>query len=249
MIAAEYPFTGGFTAGISEPNLGWPDAVRLTGIMAAVDAIPTELLMVSGAELANFVQAKATLTGLIQQVRTLGNIAQGVPGRHLTQVRCILQRCPDRVVPAAVSTLSFLNDADLQDALRADMASVEVSLREADWKPATVMAGSVIEALLLWAVLQKPRPIVDANVTALVAKGAIQKPRSASPEYWDLHQFIEIAAALAIIKADTATQARLAKDFRNFVHPGKAARLQQKCDRGTAYAAMAALQFVIRDLS
>jgi hypothetical protein len=46
----------------------------------------------------------------------------------------------------------------------------------------------------------------------------------------------------------TATQAKLAKDFRNPIHPGRAARLEQKCQRPDALSALAALEHVVRDL-
>ena len=69
------------------------------------------------------------------------------------------------------------------------------------------------------------------------------------PEEWVLHHYVEVATHLAIIKPDTATEARLAKDFRNLIHPGRAQRLAQKCDRGTALSSVAALEHVVRDLS
>ena len=64
-----------------------------------------------------------------------------------------------------------------------------------------------------------------------------------------MHHYVEVATHLAIIKPDTATEARLAKDFRNLIHPGRAQRLAQKCDRGTALSSVAALELVVRDLS
>ena len=66
---------------------------------------------------------------------------------------------------------------------------------------------------------------------------------------WDLDQFIEVAAYLDLLTTDTCTAARLAKNFRNLIHPGRAARLAQTCDRATAYSAIGALEHVIRDLS
>lgn len=54
---------------------------------------------------------------------------------------------------------------------------------------------------------------------------------------------------LGIMKKETASQTRLAKDFRNLIHPGRSQRLAQKCDRGTAYAAAASVEFVIRNLT
>jgi hypothetical protein len=66
---------------------------------------------------------------------------------------------------------------------------------------------------------------------------------------WHLHEYVEVAAHLGIVKTDTASQVRLAKDARNLVHPGRATRLQQKCDRGTALTALAAVEAVVRDLT
>jgi hypothetical protein len=64
-----------------------------------------------------------------------------------------------------------------------------------------------------------------------------------------LHQFIEVAADLGVLKPDTCSAARLAQNFRNLIHPGRAARLAQTCDRATAHSAVGALLHVIRDLT
>jgi hypothetical protein len=70
----------------------------------------------------------------------------------------------------------------------------------------------------------------------------------ADPLKWVLHQMVEVAEQLKLIQPDTATQTGLARDFRNLIHPGKAIRTQQSCDRGTALAASAAVELVSRDL-
>jgi hypothetical protein len=88
-----------------------------------------------------------------------------------------------------------------------------------------------------------------AAVTALVENGTFRQRPSNNPEEWVLHNYIEVAAHLGIIRTDTVTEARLAKDFRNLIHSGRAQRLGQKCDRGTALASVAALEHVVRDLS
>ena len=64
---------------------------------------------------------------------------------------------------------------------------------------------------------------------------------------WTLFHYVEVLAYLRKITAPTADQVRLAKDFRNLLHPGGAARLGQVCDQGTAHGAFAAVQMVARD--
>ena len=66
---------------------------------------------------------------------------------------------------------------------------------------------------------------------------------------WHLHEYVEVAAHLKLIEGDTAKLVRLTKDFRNLIHPGRAARLGQKCDRSTALTALAAVEAVARDLT
>jgi hypothetical protein len=42
---------------------------------------------------------------------------------------------------------------------------------------------------------------------------------------------------------------RLAKDFRNLIHPGRSVRLARVCDQPTALAPVAGLGFLVRDLT
>jgi hypothetical protein len=76
----------------------------------------------------------------------------------------------------------------------------------------------------------------------------MSKPDS-NIDRWELHHFIEVAGHLSLLKPDTCSAVRLARSFRNLIHPGRAARLGQTCDRATAYSAVGALEHVIRDLS
>jgi hypothetical protein len=55
--------------------------------------------------------------------------------------------------------------------------------------------------------------------------------------------------ALKVIKPATVAATTLARDFRNLIHPGAAARRSEVCDRATALSALAGLEHVIRDLS
>jgi hypothetical protein len=42
--------------------------------------------------------------------------------------------------------------------------------------------------------------------------------------------------------------ARLARNYRNLIHHGRAIRLGEACDQGTAHIAIGAVDHVIRDL-
>ena len=69
----------------------------------------------------------------------------------ITYIREALEGLSDQVIVRGTSSLRFLNDADLADSLRADISTSASALRNGEWKAASVIAGSAIEALLLWA--------------------------------------------------------------------------------------------------
>ena len=96
-----------------------------------------------------------------------------------------------------------------------------------------------------WAITAKK---AKAEVEDAARSVAIPNP-SADPDNWGLDAYIKVARALTLIKENTAKQATLAKDFRNLIHPGRSARVKEVCDRGTAHSALAAVEFIVRDLS
>jgi hypothetical protein len=108
--------------------------------------------------------------------------------------------------------------------------------------------GIAFEALLLWAQRRAAQDIAQARVNVTGDRRLTRDP-GADLKRWLLPDYVEIAGDLGIIKANTVQQARLAKDFRNLIHPGRAIRLGQKCDRGTALSALAAVELVERDLT
>ena len=89
---------------------------------------------------------------------------------------------------------------------------------------------------------------INAAVGSLKARNQIRANTSQDPAKWHLPELIEVAAELRLIKDGTVTQARLAKEYRNLIHPGRENRLQQCCDRPEALSAVSAVEHVIRDL-
>ena len=153
---------------------------------------------------------------------------------------------------AGTVELTFIQDTAFRDSIRLDISAANRDLGQGEWKGATVLAGAAVEALLLWAVQEheqcNPGSIATASA-ALVAAATLQQPPNGNPVRRDLHEYVEVARRLQIIEEETAIQVRQAPSFRNLIRPGRAARLGQKCDRGTALSALAAVEFVVRDLT
>lgn len=246
---------------IPEPtwdNLGPGQAGELAGLLSLIDKIPEELLSMDSASYSDFIQAVSSIREQFK-IWDSGrnpplNLTKG-RGARMNAVACVresLSKCPDEAPAPATTELAFITETDLRQSLRIDIGAVYRAIGDGEWKGATVIAGSVIEALLLWALdlrkKQQPHEVESAIVALTGSNTLRQKPKAALEE-WNLHEYIEVAAHLSIITAHAAAQARIAKDFRNLIHPGRAQRLAQKCDRGTAYSAVAGVESVIRDLT
>jgi hypothetical protein len=232
------------------------DTSEVAGLADLLDQIPEELIVLDSADYASFICSKARIRETISTWA-----AQAKPGPETTRflysslvsaiagIRYALTKSPDESPAPGTSELSFITDTDLRENLRSDIGGIERALSNGEWKAATVLAGSTIEAILLWDIANRRAATYPGAVLALVGNGTFRQKPSNNPDEWVLHHYIEVAAHLGIIKPDTVTEARLAKDFRNLIHPGRAQRLGQSCDRGTALSCVAALEHVVRDLT
>jgi hypothetical protein len=226
---------------------------HMLGILNLLQDVPAELITLSSADYSEFVLAKSTIEEHLAIWRSRGPAGQmgHVKGRDpITIIRHALAKCSDEYPPPATTELLFIKDVDLRDNIRRDLSAVNRALNNFEWKASTVLAGATIEALLHWRLQEAPPSLVEVQnaIKVLVTAGRINSPH-ADMDRWELHHFIEIAADLNLIKPDTANAANLARSFRNLIHPGRAARLAQTCDRATAYSAVGALEHVIRDLT
>jgi hypothetical protein len=226
---------------------------QLLGLLNLMKDVPDELITLSSAEYADLVLARSTIEDTLQHWRLRCNVGEmpHVKGSDVVSIiRQAFVKCPDEYPPlSGTAELLFVNDVALRENIRGDLAAVNRAINNLEWKAATVLAGATIEALLHWR-LQQLSPgstDVQAAVNRLVAAGKIGKPNT-DLDYWTLHYFIEVAGELKLLSPDTCSAARLAQNFRNLVHPGRATRLNQPCNRGTAYSAVGALEHVIADL-
>jgi hypothetical protein len=226
---------------------------QLLGIPNLLNDVPGELITLTTTDYAELVLAKSTIQETLPHWRARGNVGDMANVKRfdaVTVIRRALARCPDEFPPSATTELLFISDP-----VRCGRISVAIWARLRG--PSTMQNGKPqpcwpepFEALLHWR-LQEPSPgatAVQAAVPHLVSNGKINRPHS-SIDRWELHQFIGVAEHFNLLKPDTCSAVRLAQNFRNLIHPGRAARLAQTCDRGTAYSAVGALDHVIRDLT
>jgi hypothetical protein len=221
---------------------------QFQAVLDLVEQIPPELITLKDEEYAIFSASVSALRWNLQHPQDIGRgfviTLYPIPKFGANPIALIfdmLGRCPDEFPSATTDELMFIEDADLRHSLRNDLSAVGRALTNSEWKAATVLAGSVVESLLLWR-------LAKDQTKAMATRYAMSK-KLPSIERWHLPDYIEAALELLLISENTATQARLAKDFRNLIHPGRSIRLGAICNRGTALGAVAAVELVIEDLS
>ena len=230
-------------------------SATLLALLDLVEQIPDGLLTMDKDAYASFIRAKAqtkdTLT--VWTANTTAGHTRRPFTYHsshnpLAHIRDALAKCPDESPAPGTSELKFITDPDLRTNLRNDIGAINVALANGEWKAATVLAGSTVEALLLWALQQREKRTPTEFTTAIHAAPKLPS-KPLEERSWNLAYYIEAARRLKIISQTTAAQADLAREFRNFIHPALVQRLAQKCDRATALSAVAGMEHVVRDLT
>ena len=234
-------------------------------IIEMLDQLPPNLLTISGEDYILFVEAVNELKGAIvfwssdhatKMKYQIYKMRDGSKLNPITFIRIALSKCPDQGIDVTTNDLVFIDDTEFREALRQDISFVNQALINAEWKAVTILAGSVIEALLLYAIdnikENYPRKFKELRDKVLkddrLGKPLDSKPPN-KPNDWRLYQYIPFALTAGIISESTAKGCLVAKDFRNLIHPGVSIRKKIKCDRGTAFKSVGGMEHVIRDLS
>jgi hypothetical protein len=239
------------------------DAHDVAAIVALVNRVPEENLSVlNGAEYTLVATATAYLESAVRRWRNIGEADAAARGglpvgplpllgnRHpLSVLRDLLERCPDDAPSATVPTLAFLADAALADVLRLDMSTAHTALGNGEFKAACVMAGSVVEALLIWALKRKPTEVPTAWAQWRTEPNA-RLPGAPPADWidWKLYQLIGIAGRLApvpLLSAELTHAVTAAKDFRNMIHPERADKT--KPTMGAAHIAVGVMTRVAEE--
>lgn len=205
---------------------------QVHALLILLDEVPSELIDLSSVEYVELARCRGALATALAMWNVGGvQPAEQVGGRDpVANVRRLMAQCRDYVPPAAPE-LPFIVDDDVRLGLEDRIQAAWTDFHADEWMGATVLAGHVVEALLLWAVKNKGSTISNSDLDRLDLKGLT----------------IE-AAKLGLIKSDTLQQAELARDARNLIHPGKAKRSGAACNKATALQALAAVYKVADDL-
>jgi hypothetical protein len=99
-------------------------------------------------------------------------------------------------------TFDFISDGPFRDSLISDYREMTICVESGSWKAVHVLAGSVVEALLIeYLVVSKLRP------------------KGIDPHKIDLATAIEACVAEGVIKPSTASLCEVIRDYRKFDSP------------------------------
>ncbi|KXV75759.1 hypothetical protein [Acetobacter cerevisiae] len=216
------------------------EAVELGTISSLLSQIPPELISIGQTDYCRLVSSDTAIKNYLERLNN--GVLERLEYPAIDGINCavvileILKKCPDATPVPSTTELTFIDDELLASSIRLDLSSAASALHNAEWKASTVLAGSVCEALLLWAILRAP------GLADLPGKP------SHKPVDWKTEQYADVALSLGLITNGTRKIFDQAKKFRHLIHPGRAYRQNETCDRATALTALSAAECIIRDL-
>jgi hypothetical protein len=136
-------------SGKATEKLGIDVNGRVSALISLVDRLPAELVALPPKAFADYITQLEIL-----RVKNATAMTHGSGYRYSAQPVCALRKhlaaCPDEAVIAAALEFLFVDPPELRDDLQIDLAESYDSLHAGRFKAATVLAGAVIEALLVW---------------------------------------------------------------------------------------------------
>jgi hypothetical protein len=133
-----------------------------------------------------------------------------------------------------MASFDFITEQDFRDSLETDYEQMCKSIEIGAWKSAQVLAGSVVEALLVDYLLAVPN-------TARVAK---------DPLSMDLAEAIAVCRTEKALSGRTADLCSVVRSYRNLIHPGRVVRLKEPApNRDSASIAMSLVQLISDELA
>jgi len=127
----------------------------------------------------------------------------------------------------------FITDDRFRASLIADYAEFQTSVSGEAWKASLVLAGSIVEALL-----------VDHLIAA-----EYQTRSGRDPLKMHLAELIAACEKDKVLSANTTALSIVIKNYRNLIHPGRSVRLGESTSKSAAIVAGELLQMIVEEVS
>ena len=127
-------------------------------------------------------------------------------------------------------SFDFITDEDFRRVLEADLKEMEQCLESKAWKAVHVLAGSIIEAVL---------------IDYLIAEEHVSRDEALK---MDLGKAVKLAAKRDIISEKAASLSSVIKEYRNLVHPGRSIRMTETTTAASARIAESLVEMILTEI-
>jgi hypothetical protein len=127
----------------------------------------------------------------------------------------------------------FISDEKFRQSLTSDYAEITASIESGAWKAVHVLAGSIVEAVL-----------VD-----YLAAVDYKKKTGKDPLKLELADAIEACKKEGVLSQKAADLSSVVRGFRNLIHPGRVVRLNEKINSKTAMIAKTLVDLVVEEIA
>jgi hypothetical protein len=190
-----------------------------------------EMWLISAREAIRLVMHDTSRTIYEKQIQTFYN------GTHISPayvIKEVLSNIKDLQDPDRWPQIEFLKvEMELHKTISTDLDEVVNSLRVRNWKSATVVSASILEAVCSWWI----KDLSNKNLADLLKECKKQKLflNNSTQSESEVESFYQSALCT--------------KNYRNLIHAAKAKRTETQCDEGTAHQAYGVLLRVLDAMS
>jgi len=202
-------------------------------------------------------RANKNQAGLLNSKETIVLHARRQNGHSLYSIAAILTHLNSNIgrlrarlnelsptISVDTESFSFIMNSGLRDILVRDYQHLHKCLAAACWKPAIILAGGSIEAILLDALKRDPR---RAMTCPSAPKWDDGNPMPL--DKWPLASLIRVAADLHLVAGGVVGLSETVREYRNLIHPALEIRSDLKPEEHEANIALEVLKILIRDFS
>jgi hypothetical protein len=136
---------------------------------------------------------------------------------------------------------NFVVDTELRRLLESDYRELEGAREVHAWKACVILAGSLVEGMLLDAVRQDP-----TSVQSLLKRYKSLEP---VPTAWKLDDIVRTAKETGIIRSSSAALGDVVRVFRNVVHPARQMAEKMPATKELAESARSTMHLLRMELS
>lgn len=131
-----------------------------------------------------------------------------------------------------MASFNFITDEELRFGLESDYKELQAAFKVEAWKSVHVLAGSIIEALLIDFLLSTKYKAWSTNKILSL----------------QFNQAIKECKEVNLLSDRTEPLTTIVKDFRNLIHPGRIKRLEQNVDSNSAQVAISLTEMIIEEV-